>query len=174
MEEALRRLVAESDIRRVLFRYCRGVDRLDEELVRSCYHADATDTHANFSGTVDEFIPWVFRVLPRFEVTMHFLGNIGIEFVDTDRALVETYAMAVHRRPDGEPKDNLLTGFRYVDDFERRVTQNQPDGEWRIARRVVVAEWLRVDDAEYWFPIHPDMIRGQRNKTDTVYTLIDD
>lgn len=57
--DPMERLAAESDIRNCLLRYARGVDRLDMELVRACYHPDATDSHGSFSGTVEKFLPWV-------------------------------------------------------------------------------------------------------------------
>src|ERR1035437_9239359 len=72
----VQRLLVEAEIREVLFRYCRGIDRLDEELVRSCYHPDAIDSHGNFEGDVDEFVMWAFGLLRRYSITMHFLGNI--------------------------------------------------------------------------------------------------
>ena len=38
-------------IRQAALRYCRGVDRLDAELMRSAYHDDATDDHGVFVGS---------------------------------------------------------------------------------------------------------------------------
>src|SRR6185369_10264561 len=123
-------LLAESEIRRCLLRYVRGVDRLDLELVRSCYHPDATDSHGSFLGTVDEFLVWVERILRRYDLTMHFLGSPLVEFDDATHARVETYGMAFHRAADGPPERNLVTGFRFVDRFESR------DGAWRITQRI--------------------------------------
>lgn len=122
----------------VLARYCRGIDRRDAELVRSCYWPDATDDHAGaFSGARDEFVEWVVRVLTRFTATMHVLGTHTVEVVG-DVAGAETYGVAHHR---GDPPDdrrvNYTTGFRYLDRFERR------DGQWRIAARRVELEWTR-------------------------------
>ena len=77
-------LWAEAQIRKVLQRYARGVDRLDLDLVRSCYHADATDSHGSFEGSVDEFVEWVGRVLRRYDATMHFLGNPLVELTARD------------------------------------------------------------------------------------------
>jgi len=37
-------------IRQAALRYCRGVDRLDPELMLSAYHDGATDDHGIFSG----------------------------------------------------------------------------------------------------------------------------
>jgi len=163
------RLWAEAEIRRVLLRYARGVDRLDLDLVRSCYHPDATDSHGTFHGTVDEFLVWVERVLRRYDATMHFLGNPLVEFDPTDdvaavsAASVETYGLAFHRAAGGPPERNLVTGFRFVDRFERR-------GDcWRIASRVAVTEWSRVDREDDWWPVPDGMLQGRRDRTDPVY-----
>jgi hypothetical protein len=40
MERELQRLLDERAIRRCLTDYCRGIDRLDADLLRSVYHAD--------------------------------------------------------------------------------------------------------------------------------------
>ena len=37
-------------IRDTALRYCRGVDRLDEDLMKSAYWPDATDNHGTFIG----------------------------------------------------------------------------------------------------------------------------
>jgi hypothetical protein len=163
LDVQIEEVLAERDIRMCLLRYARGVDRLDMELVRSCYHPDATDSHGSFSGTVDEFVPWVERVLRRYDVTMHFLGNPLVEFVDGDHARVETYGMAMHRAAGGPPERNLVTGFRFLDRFARC------DGEWRIAARVAVTEWSRVDHEADWWPIPDGMLQGRRDRTDPVY-----
>jgi hypothetical protein len=132
-------LLARQEIADVLHRYSRGIDRLDWDLVRDCYHPDAYDDHGGIAGTVDEFIAGGRAYLTRFAATMHFLGNMLIE-LDGPQARAETYAVAYHRveGPDGGGKDDIF-GIRYVDRFERRA------GRWRIAHRVVATEWRRVD-----------------------------
>ncbi|MGE0482619.1 MAG: nuclear transport factor 2 family protein [Gammaproteobacteria bacterium] len=136
---ALAELVARTQIADVIYRYARGIDRLDFDLVRSCYHADAYDDHGGFAGHVEEFIAAAGEFLRRWTATQHFMGNMLIE-IDGDRARAETYAVAYHRREDadGNGKDDVM-GIRYVDRFEKR------DGEWKIAHRVVANEWRRVD-----------------------------
>ena len=42
-------------IRDVARRYCRGVDRLDLEEMKSAYWPDATDDHVTFVGNAWEF-----------------------------------------------------------------------------------------------------------------------
>ena len=174
-EPDVQELLDERAIRAVVLRYCRGVDRMDRDLVRSCYHPDATDSHGSFEGPVDEFIPWVFRILARYTLTMHFVGNLLVEAKPgcTDVARAETYGIAFHRTDghtaaDGrsEKRDaagNLTTGFRFVDRFERR------DSEWRIARRVAVTEWSRIDDPAHWWPVPDTMLTGRRDRSDVVY-----
>ena len=69
--------------------------------------------------------------------------------------------------PADDPRGNLMTGFRYVDRFERRA------GDWRIAKRVAVTEWSRIDDREQWWPIPDGMLTGRRDRTDAIYTILD-
>jgi ketosteroid isomerase-like protein len=132
-------MIARQEIADVILRYARGIDRLDFDLVRSCYHPDAYDDHGSFTGDVDGFIAMCERFLPKWSATMHFMGNMLIE-VDGDVARAETYAVAYHRRQeeDGTGKDDVF-GIRYVDRFEKL------DDEWKIAHRVVATEWRRVD-----------------------------
>ncbi|MER2157629.1 nuclear transport factor 2 family protein, partial [Rhodococcus sp. (in: high G+C Gram-positive bacteria)] len=41
MDRALQDLIDKQAIREVVLTYCRGIDRLDFDLVRSAYHPDA-------------------------------------------------------------------------------------------------------------------------------------
>ncbi len=159
------RLVARAAIEEVVHRYCRGVDRLDRELVVSCYWPEATDSHGSFEGSRDEYVAWLFdRVLPRYEWSFHFVGNVLVEIGDGGSlARCETYGISRHRRLTDRPQDSLTTGFRYVDDFQRRR------GEWRIARRVAVLEWSRVEDPAGWWEAPPTHMRGRRDRSDPVY-----
>ncbi len=154
-------LIARQQIADVIYRYARGIDRLDFELVRSCYHPDAYDDHGSLSGNVDTFIAAAGPFLARWTATQHFMGNMLIE-VDGEVARAETYAVAYHRREDveGIGKDDVI-GIRYVDRFEKR------DGKWRIAYRVVATEWRRVE------PVHARGrgeigVWGQRDPNDVL------
>jgi hypothetical protein len=164
---ALRRLLDEREIRDVLMRYCRGIDRMDRALVRSCYHDGATDSHGSFDGSVDEYLTWVWRVLGRYTSTMHLIGNVLVEHVTEGVARAETYGIAFHHTEGGDASGNLVTGFRYVDDFERRDVAGSP--AWRIARRTAVTEWVRVARPEDVWPIPDGMFTGRRDRTDPVY-----
>ena len=163
--DELEHLVTEAAIRRVVAQYCRGIDRLDLELVRACYHADAVDVHGSFSGTVDEYLAWVGRLLEKYDATAHYVANQLVEIADDDpdRARVETYGVAVHRAASGGPHLNLTTGFRFVDRFERR------GGEWRIAHRVAVTDWSRRVAPDDWWPLPEQHRRGERGPGDALH-----
>jgi hypothetical protein len=167
IDEAVAALAAKSEIEEVVLRYCRGIDRMDRELVRSCYHADAIDEHGSFTGGVDAFLDWVWALLARYEMTMHFIGNVLVELVG-DAAVAESYGVAWHRSADPRPQWNLVTGFRYVDRFERRG-----DGAWRIARRVAVTEWSRVDAPRDRWQVPPTLRVGRRDRSDALYELLE-
>jgi len=47
--------------------------------------------------------------------------------------------------------------------FERR------DGACRIAQRIAVTEWSRVDHEDSWWPVPDGMLQGRRDRTDPVY-----
>lgn len=139
----LEELADHHEIRQTLYRYCRGIDRRDYELVRSCYHPDATDDHGPYSGDLDGFIEYIKAELPRFEQTMHSISNILIE-IEGAMARTEAYTVAYHRlRPSStKPQRDFVAGLRYVDTFENRA------GNWAIADRVCVFSWGRMD------PVH--------------------
>lgn len=127
------------DIYEVVMRYCRGIDRLDMDLVRSAYHSDGIDNHTGFSGPIADFIAWVEQPLRRLSGTMHIIGNHLAE-IEGDRAVVESYGTAVHwGEPVDDPRRNFTTGFRYVDHMAKR------DGRWGIVERWAVREWTRSD-----------------------------
>jgi len=158
-----RELLDERDIRNVVLTYCRGVDRMDRELVRSCYHDDATEVHGSFTGGIDGYLDWVWRVLSRYERTQHFVGNLLIE-LQRDRAHVETYGVASHEGDASDPTRNLSVGFRYLDRFERR------DGAgWRIVQRVAVTDWCRSWPADTRWPVPDHLLVGTRGSVDPLY-----
>ena len=151
-------------IRDVVARYCRGIDRLDFDLVRQAYHPDGVDHHTGFDGTVDDYVAWVRKSLEYLAGTMHFIGNHHVDFVSDDTAISETYVMATHwGKPGTGERANFTTGARYVDLMERR------DGRWAIAERWAVREWTRPD--VFVAPEQPGP-RGTRNADDPLIVLL--
>lgn len=170
-EARLIALADKEEIRDVLMRYGRGIDRLDEELLRSCYHPDSHDDHGHWKGNGHDFAAFIVSSLPeRTHHSTHAVANILIELdgENPDMAQSESYSLAYLRRTD-EHGDEWLDFFsgRYVDRFERR------DGVWRIADRVVVHDWSvsnRLDASAFPLPMDA-FVQGVRGRSDLVYTM---
>jgi hypothetical protein len=122
-----------ADILDCMYRYARGMDRLDRELLRSAYHDDAVDDHVGFVGRVDDFIDWAFAYHATQTRHQHYLMNHTADIAG-DEAHSETYYMFVgtDRDPD---KPLIISGGRYIDRLARR------DGSWAIVARVCLVEW---------------------------------
>ena len=131
-------LLARAEITDVLTRYVRGADRNDWELVRSCYHPDATDDHGLYAGDVDGLMEFLAEVAATLSATSHQLGPPHIE-VDDAAARAETYCLGWYERPGSEGSIwSIAQGLRYLDRLERR------EGRWAIVSRIVVLDWERV------------------------------
>lgn len=162
MQTDISNFIEKQQIQELLLNYCRGIDRMDKALVRSCYHDDAVDEHGSFSGSVEEFMVWCWRLLSRYTMTMHYMSNMLIE-IDDQRAQSECYGTAVHRGESQYPERNLVVGFRFVDVLEKRC------GHWRILRRVATTEWVSHHSSENHWPIPESMRQGQRDGSDIIY-----
>ena len=75
IEEKLREMVDRHEIWQVMQRYGRGLDRLDVELVRSCYFDDCIEDHGHYVGDPDGFIEWANNVSLQYESTQHAILN---------------------------------------------------------------------------------------------------
>jgi hypothetical protein len=136
----IQRLLGRQAINDCLVRYARGIDRHDAKLVHSAFHEDALDRHGEQARSPIELAAWGNSEHAKVWVShQHFLTNQTVDF-DGDTAHVETYVLFVQRRKVGARVD--FGGARYVDRFERR------EGEWRIAARFVVMDWVCDADAE--------------------------
>lgn len=168
-KDELAQVALEARVRAVLLRYCRGVDRMNVDLVRSCYHEDAVDHHGSFHGDREEFLAWVWRLLAKYTMTMHYVTNIVVERHPelAHLARAESYGLAVHRADDGPIEKNLMVGFRYVDRFALRPVDGEP--QWRISYRVATTEWVKRVEPQEWWPIGANMLTGARNPSDPVF-----
>lgn len=156
-----RTLLDKAQIHDALMRYSRGVDRGDGELVTSVFHPEATLDMGRGPMSAAALAEGITRMTATG--TMHFVGNEYVE-VDGDTAYSETYFISYATVTDSGIPATRSRGGRYLDRFERR------DGEWKIARRVLVDEWSRLDDLPA--PTGPPPGRvGLRSKDDPVYTF---
>jgi hypothetical protein len=174
------RIADRMQIQDTMYRWCRAVDRLDLESARAVFHPDARDNHGIFNGDVPGLIAWIGERHKAIPFSMHAVSNMLIEFAGKDLALVETYIRTTQRYPaeakaalgqlsggklgpEGTAMD-LFTCSRYVDRFERR------NGEWRIARRTVVADWKQIVpvSADAPQPL-PGWETGRRDQDDFIH-----
>lgn len=129
---ALRRLLDRQDIEDCINRYARGLDRRDEDLLRSAYHPDAVEDHGAYVGGVDGLVNYLLKVHERFTGYQRHVTTMNIE-IDGDEAHAESYFVSIVCRENADKL--MVTAGRYVDRLEKRA------GTWRIANRVTVLEW---------------------------------
>ena len=165
MDAELEQFVREQKDRReildCIMTYCRGIDRLDADLLRSVFHPGALDDHSIFVGPAEAFVDWVIDFHTTHQQrTMHLITTHRCE-LDGDTAHAETYYLyrALNREA---PFHNNSIG-RYIDRFEKR------DGRWKIAARLCTVD---IYD-ETW---DPDgdlgdgvMVRTARDRSDPSY-----
>jgi hypothetical protein len=164
----LHELADREAIRECLYRYARGVDRLDADMVRSAYWPDAIDTHLDFKGNAEEFIAWAFPRMQTMDQTMHMIGNV-LMTIRGNRADVESYFYGYHRVAVEDRRLDVIGSGRYLDRFERR------EDEWRIAERLVMTDWFREypDSADWANGLFGQRIDlGGRYPGDPSYSLL--
>lgn len=133
-QAALQELLDREAIRDCLSRYCRGIDRIDEQALRSAYWPDATDCHGAWNGSATGFIDQALARMRPGGRRVHQVTNVLID-LHADAAGVESAFFALQAAAAAPGRETFLAG-RYVDRFERR------GGEWRIAARTVVYDWI--------------------------------
>ena len=166
---ALRKMLDRDAIRQVLGAYARAVDRADAALLKSCYHADATEEHGgNFHGNAHDYVSQAMPRLRSMGVMQHLLGTSVID-LDGDVAYVETNIWTFARfKSDGADVDTF-TGGRLLDRFERRSR------EWKIAHRRTVFDWNRDTPSRetwcvgYFNPTAAGMRMGRKDLQDPSY-----
>ncbi|MFO1268592.1 MAG: nuclear transport factor 2 family protein [Rubrivivax sp.] len=166
-------------IRDALYRYCRGIDRADEAMLRSAYWPDATDCHGAYRGSAGGFIE---RALPNLRAGgrgVHQVSNVLSELHGAQNddaggpgrtAAVESSFFALQTSAAAPAQCTVLCG-RYLDRFEKR------GAEWRIAARTVVYDWieergcpeLASDDATLFGRRQPT---GRRDAGDPLYAFL--
>jgi len=169
-QAGLQAILDRESIRECLYRYCRGIDRADEAILRSTYWPDATDCHGAYRGSADGFIVQAITHLQRGGRGVHQVSNILIE-LHGDVAAVESSFLALQASAAQPEIETFLAG-RYVDRFEKR------DGQWRVAQRTVVYDWIEArqrpeladDDVSLFGSRQPT---GERSKADPVYALLE-
>jgi len=174
MTRRLSVLLDKQEIHEATLRYCRGVDRLDRDLIRSAYHDDAVDHHGGYSGPVEVVIARLLdRLSSCYESTTHLIGNQLID-VEGNEADAETYFVAFHILRQDIPDLEMIGGTRvchltvlgrYVDRFTRR------NYTWRITSRTVVFDSIQTGSSRATVPeaIRNTAVFGSRDLSDPSY-----
>jgi SnoaL-like domain len=139
--QALAEMLDRDSIRNAVVRLARGEDRRDPDLVSSAFWPDATFDYGVFAGDFPAYLAWVTPGADSIPNTQHILAQTLIE-LEGATARAETHVVSYHRADfsaatDGSDLHDACIGARYLDQFERR------DGEWRIARRVMLYDWIQ-------------------------------
>jgi len=161
LETLVREMKDRQEIYDCIMRYCRGIDRLDRDVLLSAYHPDAADDHGTFVGPVDKFADYVFNLHTTHQHrTQHHITNHRCE-IDGGEAHTESYYMfrSLNKAP---PLYTMATG-RYLDRLEKR------DGTWGIVDRICVVDIRN----ETWAPTgvegDADYMPVRRDRADTSY-----
>ena len=150
-------LVTKDAIRKQIYNYARGLDRMDKDLAYQVWHPDGTANYiGTYEGTGAGFVDWVW---PRHEPLVahsHQITNILIK-VDGNTAVSESYVMAsLHAQPTENSATTRLVRSRYADAWSKR------DGRWAIDRRIAITDFTTTDEATG--PNQPT--EGRRDQTD--------
>lgn len=161
----LQELYDRQKIHEVVTNYCRAVDRMDRDLLLSCYHPDAIDDHGFFVGGPEAFWQWAGHYHGNAQAShQHIITNHSCELTG-DTAHTETYWMFAAM--DAKDFSLSIGGGRYLDRMERR------SGQWRIAARKCVADWGGVPVPSKVPPEFMAMLRGggvvARDRSDASY-----
>lgn len=167
------------EIRELILRYIRGIDRLDESLIRRTFHPGAVDDHGPRKSDVDGLVRWLQDHADGPEQILHLVGNCTIDLFG-DRAVAETYSVAYHRfSPTAErahfgPLEHrrgvptrMTTVYRYVDRLERR------DGRWGVVHRTMVMEDAWLVESALPPPSEQDWTTPRRDRRDAVYEALE-
>lgn len=130
-DPTIQALIDKAEIRDVLSRYCRGLDRMDKEMAYATWHEGGTAFYDGiYEGTGRGFVDWVWQAHAAMERHSHQITNVLIE-LHGDRATCESYVTVVlWTLPDDEGRQLELVGRgRYLDRFSKK------NGRWAIEHR---------------------------------------
>ncbi len=131
--------IAKQSLHDLVATYARGVDRADEAMLASVFHADADVITGVIDGKGPDYARDITAMVRgSLKSCFHSIANEYYE-VSGNHAVGETYVLAHMMTGDGTQE--TLTGGRYLDRFEKR------EGEWRIAHRTFVYDWSMTQPA---------------------------
>jgi hypothetical protein len=192
-QKLIDRLIVSADraeIENLLGIYCRAIDRLDLELLKTVYHADAIDDHGAICANAHEFANQIIATLGQIcTYSMHTVTHAVID-IRGDKAISEAYYLGYHlidgntdaignffgpayqeaQRKAGKLNQPhaYICGGRYLDELHKR------DGVWRIFRRKITNEFSICQAEETAAEGMPAAfsVPSRRDRDDPLYALL--
>lgn len=162
---ALAELWVKQEIRDVLSRYCRGLDRMDREMAMAVFHPDAPANYIGmYEGTGHGFIDWVWQAHESMERHSHQITNVLVDVdLDAATAVSEAYVtVCLWTVPDAHGNQlEIVARSRYLDRWAER------DGRWAISDRT------HVLDMQVGRPValHDSNAESRRDPSDPSFAL---
>ncbi|MCP4603300.1 MAG: nuclear transport factor 2 family protein [Proteobacteria bacterium] len=128
------------EIETILTRYCTAIDTKQYDMLDSLFTTEATLDYTSaqgIRGTLHEAKAWLAKVLARFPMTQHVVGNFTIT-VEVDRASSRCSFFNPMGLPlqEGEERQKILFFGGYYND-----TLVRTENGWRISERVEELTW---------------------------------
>lgn len=167
----LQAAIDKTEIADLLYAYARSLDRLDETLLRSVFHPDASlDLGPGvFQGTSNDYVHWVMGVLNQTRESHHLIGNVHAT-LEGDAAFVESYCHAHFRLDKPTGREDVFIGSRFLDRLERRPAGAA--GAWKVMHRKQIIDWVRTEAvSDIFYHQNPDALWSYRTKTDPSYQM---
>ena len=150
---ALRELLDRQELATLIHRYSRCVDRIDEALGHSLFHADATADYGDFyQGSGRGAIDAICESHRQLVSHSHQITTTTI-VIAGDRAGSEAYHIAAIRMMTQGKLMQVTVWGRYLDTWSRR------DGKWGIEHRQVLCD---LDELREVTPLTPQVLPRSR------------
>ena len=139
MDDALKAMLDERAINRLVLDYAEAVDRLDEPLLRRVFAADAVLEGPGWRFEGIDQICTIFPIMKDSFVSSWHATHQQTIHLNGDRATGETYCAGRHLQKGGYADNQVVTMIiRYQDTFVRTA-----EG-WRMASRKEIVDWTET------------------------------
>ena len=163
------------EIEQLMYRHARSLDRMDAELMKSCYWEEGVEEledpmmpeNLSYNGSAWDFVPGMMDGFKMIKRTQHRISNIYIE-LDGNKANAESYVWAYNLYDVENVEKETIVGGRHYFDLEKR------DDEWRILHRVTSFDWNQNNNSTgIWSENRSDKYKAKRNFTGIGYYYVE-
>jgi hypothetical protein len=161
-------LLSKQAITELLYKYPRGLDRLDRDLLLSLAHPDASMKFGkNSFPTWSAYVDWLIKAHTPMLGNNHRITNILIE-VNGDTAVSEstgTATLLVKQEGREDQYEERWMHSRYLDKWSRR------NGKWALDARQTVIDYRRISYVSAEEVKNRYEIGARTGRADPSYTL---